>query len=329
MAMILKTVTLLRIALVLAAGCVLPQTARAAEPHWPETLTIGSGSRGGTYYDYGEGLARLLTRALELPVVARPTEGPSENIRLLEAGDVQLAFVTLGVAQQAWNGTGEWTGGSQYRAMRAVFPMYDTPFQFMALRDSGILSVADLAGKRVGIGPSGGTTGIYMPEFFKVLKIDPAVRSGSWSEMATGLAAHALDALAVGAGVPFPEFANLEKRHKVRYLPLAAKEVVALRLALPELTPSVVPAGSYPSLTRHYQTVGLYNFAVVRSSLPDDLVYAIAEAVFAGSDELMQASHAAAETVPANFTRNTLLPFHPGAMRWYASKATAGVLYGD
>jgi uncharacterized protein len=43
----------------------------------------------------------------------------------------------------------------------------------------------------------------------------------------------------------------------------------------------------------------------------------------------MQASHAAAETVPANFTRNTLLPFHPGAMRWYANKATAGVLYGD
>ena len=76
-------------------------------------------------------------------------------------------------------------------------------------------------------------------------------------------------------------------------------------------------------------TVGLYNFAVARSSLPDDLVYAIAEAVFSGNDELMQASHAAAETVPANFTRNTLLPFHPGAMRWYANKATAGVLYGD
>ena len=76
-------------------------------------------------------------------------------------------------------------------------------------------------------------------------------------------------------------------------------------------------------------TVGLYNFAVARSSLPDDLVYAIAEAVFSGNDELMQASHAAAENVPANFTRNTLLPLHPGAMRWYASKATAGVLYGD
>jgi hypothetical protein len=52
---------------------------------------------------------------------------------------------------------------------------------------------------------------------------------------------------------------------------------------------------------------------VARSSLPDDLVYAIAEASSSLSEKtLMQASHAAAESVPANFTRNTLLPFHPG-----------------
>src|SRR5262252_4375216 len=323
------SITFLRIVAVLTAIFALPDAARPGEAHWPETLTIGTGSPGGTYYDYGDGLAKLLTRKLDVPVFTRPTEGPTENIRLLEAGEIQLAFVTLGVAQQAWNGSGEWTGGKQFRAMRAVLPMYDTPFQFMTLQRSGILTVADLTDKRVGIGPQGGTTGIYMPEFFKVLKVNPISRTGTWSELAAAMEAGALDALAVGAGVPFPEFANLEKKNKVRYLPLAASQVVALRLALPELTPSVVPAGSYPSLTRHYQTVGLYNFAVVRSSLPDDLVYAIAEAVFAGSDELMQASHAAAETVPANFTRNTLLPFHPGAMRWYASKATAGVLYGD
>lgn len=323
------SITFLRIVAILAAVFAVPQAARSGEAHWPDTLTIGTGSPGGTYYEYGEGLAKLLTRKLDVPVFARATEGPTENIKLLEAGEIQLAFVSLGVAQQAWNGSGEWTGGKQYRAMRAVFPMYDTPFQFMALRDSGPLSVADLAGKRVGIGPSGGTTGIYIPEFFRVLKIDAALRTGSWSDMSAAIEARALDALAVGAGVPFPEFASLEKRHKVRYLPLTAREVVALRLAIPELGASVVPAGSYPSLTRHYQTVGLYNFAVARSSLPDDLVTAIAEAVFSGNDELMQASHAAAETVPANFTRNTLLPFHPGAMRWYANKATAGVLYGD
>ena len=132
------TMTCRRLALALAAVVGLPPTARAAEPHWPETLTIGTGSPGGTYYDYGEGLAKLLTRRLELPVFARPTEGPTENIALLEAGAIELGFVTLGIAQQAWNGRDEWTGGKQFRAMRAVFPMYDTPFQFMALRELGL-----------------------------------------------------------------------------------------------------------------------------------------------------------------------------------------------
>ena len=36
---------------------------RAAEPHWPDHLTIGTASPGGTYYVYGEGLAKILTRA--------------------------------------------------------------------------------------------------------------------------------------------------------------------------------------------------------------------------------------------------------------------------
>jgi len=323
------TTTWLRIVIALAAVFVLPKAARPGEAHWPETLTIGAGSPGGTYHAYGEGLARLLTRKLNMPVFMRSTEGPTENIKLLEAGEVQLAFVTLGVAQQAWSGTGEWTGGSQFRAMRAVFPMYDTPFQFMVLQESGIGSVADWTDKRVGIGPQGGTTGIYMPEFFKALKINPTTRTGSWSDLAAAMQARSLDALAVGAGVPFPEFAELERRNKVRYLALTSSQVVALRLAIPELGSSVVPAGTYPSLTRHYQTVGLYNFAVAHRALPDDLVYAIAEAVFANADEMMQIHQAAADTIPKNFTRNTLLPFHAGAARWYHNNSASGVVYGD
>jgi uncharacterized protein len=101
------------------------QPASAVEPHWPPSLTIGTASPGGTYYAYGEGLARILTRALDLPVTARSTEGPGQNILLLEAGEIQIGFVTLGVALQGWNGSSPWTGGKQLRAMRALFPMYE------------------------------------------------------------------------------------------------------------------------------------------------------------------------------------------------------------
>jgi TRAP transporter TAXI family solute receptor len=319
----------IRIAMVLGAVLGLADAARSAEAHWPETLTIATASPGGTYHAYGEGLVQLLTRKLGLPVFMRATEGPVENLKLLETREVELAFVTLGIAQQGWSGTGDWTGGRQLRSARALFPMYDTPFQFIVVADSGIHSVADLAGKRVGIGPQGGTGGVYTPLLFKAIKTDANFTTGSWTDLAAQLSAGGLDALVVVAGVPVPEVAELEKKGNIRNLTLTPSQTVAVRLALPELAPSLIAAGTYPSLRRHYQTVGVYNFAVARTDLPDDLVYAILEAVFNFHDEMMQIHPAAAETVPANFTRNTVLPFHDGAARWYNNKATAGIVRGD
>ena len=62
---------LLWIATILMAILGLPSAGRSGEANWPETLTIGTASPGGTYYHYGEGLARLLTRKLGLPVFMR------------------------------------------------------------------------------------------------------------------------------------------------------------------------------------------------------------------------------------------------------------------
>jgi TRAP-type uncharacterized transport system substrate-binding protein len=115
----------------------------------------------------------------------------------------------------------------------------------------------------------------------------------------------------------------------VRYLPLAPSQILDLRLAMPELGASTVGAGAYPSLGKNYETIGLFNFAVAHRDLPVDLAYAILEAVFANYDELVEAHAAAAETVPTNFTRNTFLPFHEGAGRWYQTRGTPGVVRAD
>ena len=128
---------LLRVALLAAALAFYATPARAAEPDWPDQLRIGTASPGGTYYVYGEALAKILTRTLDLPVERLATEGPVQNIELMEAGEAKLGFVTIGVALQAWNGTGVWAGKKPARSMRVIFPMYDTPFQFLVLQESG------------------------------------------------------------------------------------------------------------------------------------------------------------------------------------------------
>ena len=87
-------------ALVLAALFSVTAPAKAAEPNWPPSLTIATASPGGTYHAYGAGLAQLLTRALDTPVAERTTEGPSQNMELVESGEAQIGFVTMGVALQ-------------------------------------------------------------------------------------------------------------------------------------------------------------------------------------------------------------------------------------
>jgi TRAP transporter TAXI family solute receptor len=301
----------------------------AADPDWPATLTIATASPGGTYHVYGAALAKILTRSLGLPVAEVTTEGPSQNIQMIEAGEAQLGFVTVGAALQAWNGTAEWTNGKTYRSMRALFPMYDTPFHFVALKDSGILSLAGMAGKRIGVGPRGGTAGTYIPMFLKTLKIDAVLAYGTWEELAAQLSEAKIDVLAVASGAPFPAIAELEAKKKIIFVEPSREEILALRLAIPELTPSTIPAGGYPSLKKGYKTVGLYNFAVACKDLPEALVYAIVDAVFTNHQELVAVHPAAEETVPANFVHNTFLPYHPGASRYYRDRVTAGAIRGD
>ena len=108
----------------------------AAQPDRRPFLIIATGSPGGTYYEYGQGLATLLTRVLDRQVVAQTTDGASENIELIEAGSAGLGFVTMGVALEAWDGSGAWTHNRRYRNIRALFPMFDTPFHFVTLKDS-------------------------------------------------------------------------------------------------------------------------------------------------------------------------------------------------
>ena len=311
-------------ALLICAAMAWAGPTHAGEPNWPDQLAIGTASPGGTYYVYGEGLARLLTRALALPVMRLPTEGPAQNIELLESGEAKLGFVTTGIALQAWNGTGIWAGKRPARSMRVAFPMYDTPFQLIVLQESGLRAVSEMGLKRVAIGPRGGTSAAYVPEFFNTLKIPVQFVFGEWEELAALMQRRELDVIAGAGGVPLPAFIELEAKQKVRYIAFTPEQIAALRLAMPELTPSLIPAGSYPSLLRPYQTLGLYNFAVAHELLPDDLVYNVVRSVFEHHEEMMEVHSAAAATIPANMDHNSFLPLHPGAIRYYAQIGRAG-----
>ena len=125
----------------------------------------------------------------------------------------QLALLTMSTGREGWNGTGAWTNGKQFRNIRALFPMYDNPLQAMVLQKSGITTLAQLDGKRIGVGPPSGTGASYGPVIFKIVGISPQLSSGSYDDMATKLLDGRIDALVtlLAAG-PVPTIQQVDAR---------------------------------------------------------------------------------------------------------------------
>jgi len=289
----------------------------AAGPDWPKSLTLVTASPGGVYYIYGEELARILTEKLGITVNPQPTQGTVHNVKLVDSGGAQLGMITMGVGLEGWNGTGDWTNGKRFRNMRALFPMYDTPFQAVVLRRSGIATLAQLDKKRIGVGPRGGTSGTYIPAILKVLGISAEMSYGSHNNVATELIAGRIDASLTLLGAPVPAVQEAEAKEPVTFISLSPEQIEAIRKAMPEFSLSKIAAGTYRLLDKDYVTIGVYNFAIGRPELPDDLVYQLVKAVHENQPRLVKAHSAASDTLPQNVVKNTFLPFHLGAVRYY------------
>jgi len=291
--------------------------AQPANPEWPKSLTIATSSPGGVYLPYGQFLAKLWTAKFSIPADAVVTQGSLQNVKLIDLRGAQIGFATMGIALHGWYGTGDWTQGKRYLNMRALFPMYDTPFQIAALRRSGVTELQQLDHKVLGIGPRAGTGGTYVPDIMKLLGVAPEIKYGSVDDQATELLAGRYAASAAMTGAPVPAFAEVESKEPLTFIKLTQAQIDAVRKAMPELSPSTILSKTYRSLESDYETLGIYNFAIGRADLPDDLVYQLVKALFENAQALAAEVPAASQTIPRNVDKDTFLPLHPGAIRYY------------
>src|ERR1700757_2537216 len=122
----------------------------AEEAASPRSIMIGTASPGGPYYVYGQEIARIISRAMGAEANAQVTQGPAQNIVLLDKREAMLGLVTTRPGLQGWTGT-DWAKGTRYRTLRVAFPMYDTAFQFAVPQRVAVKSLNDLEGLRVGV----------------------------------------------------------------------------------------------------------------------------------------------------------------------------------
>ena len=292
---------------------------------WPESFTVGTASQGGTYFAYGSGWANLVADELGLSGGGEVTGGPMQNMALVHTGDAAFGMTTMGPAAESRAGTNPIAPGVQMTNACAMFPMYQTPFSVTALQGSGITSVDQIPdGAAIGFGPAGSTSDTYFPRMMETLGVEFERRNGSWSDLAGQLQDGLLDVIAFAAGVPVPAVSQLEVQTDINIVEFTEQEQQTLLQEFPVAQFSI-PAATYATLEEPARSVAMWNFSIANCDLPESFVYAVTDIVMSDNERMMNIHRAAQSTVPENWDKNQVLPWHPGAARWFKENAGADI----
>ena len=282
-------------------------------------VVLGTATPGGGFPVYGAAVADTVHETEPtLAIEQRNTKGSTENVPLLEAGQLDIALVQGEVAHEAFNGIGRPPAN-----LRIVAAMYSTPGMFVVRADSPYRRLEDLRAKPVVFGARGSGLvvlakyvldglGLDQERDFQAVYLD---RAGDGPAMVLDGRAAAL----WGGGQGWPGFGAVAKGPAgARFLAPDANGLAKILAKHAFLKPMTVPAGAYPGLAEPLASVGSWSFIIARPDLPDDVTYRFARALHRGEAALARRLPQAQETTAANTLaaapRTELI--HPGVLRY-------------
>ncbi len=284
-------------------------------------LRLGTGPDGGVYFAYGRGLAEVWRKDTSgLVVEVLTTAASVENLRLIERGEIELAFVQADVAADAAIGNGIW---ARPVPMLAVARLYDDVVHVLTRTDSGLETIDDLRGRLVSIGAVGSGTEYIARRVFTAagLTIGDEVDGINLTLQAAlaALRVGDVDAVAWSGGLPSRGVTELADDVAVRLLPVNV--LPALQREHGSVYADAVIPGSAYRMDRATPTVSVPNYLVASDTLAPLLVERLTSAMFADKPTLIEAHPEA-----RNLDRRTAiftdeLALHPGALTYYRRSA--------
>ena len=283
-------------------------------------ISLGTATPGGGFPLYGNAFAEVMNDAdSTLSILPRNTKGSTENIPLLEAGQLDIALVAGEPAYEAFAGIGR-----PATRLKILTAMYSSPGMFVVRADSPYKTIRDLAGKPIAFGARGSGLpilsrymldglGLKQDEDFQSIYLD---RAGDGPAMVLDGRVAAL----WGAGIGWPGFAAVAgSPGGARFIAPDASEIARIKAKHTFLKPLTVPAGSYPNQNGPIETLGSWSFILARENLPDDVAYRLARTLHGVESAFCRKLAQACETTAANTVAAapSLELIHPGMLKYF------------
>ena len=292
-------------------------------------ISIAAGPVGITAYTWAAGVADVLNNHVDgVRASAEESKGYVDNVRLIYRGEVEVAFSTSLVAYDAYRSSGMFEGGEAGKILSwmSIAPVAQ---HVITLADGGIDGLADLQGKRIGMGQPGGTSMLDAEALTSALGLTPdadfepfRVRLGNMVDM---LGDGQLDVVLWNGSFPLPPVMKLTSQRDIQLLPIPDEVFATVQDRHPPYFRYEIPAGTYQGVDTPTPTYGLGNVMVISAELPEDLVYQMTKAVFENLDQLATVHPAFKRVSKESVLDGFGAPLHPGALKYYREVGVPGI----
>jgi len=294
---------------------------QGAAPAQPRYLSIGTAPAGGAFYPVGGALAEVLNENLAADgwsVTAEATKGSQENIRRLQSHELDLALSNAAISYFAFRGA---EGFDTAYNIRAAMTLAPNVAQFLVPAESAVKTIPDLAGKRVAVLPAGAGVEYFLRPILTAHGLawdDITWVPGPQASSADQLADGSVDAAYLGGAIPTAAITQVCTSRDVRFVPYDPAAMDAVSKEYVFFDRATIPAGTYRGQDADFAGLDVGSMhLIVHASASDDLVYRVVKTLWEHRAAVAERHRAGLSIREGNVVRDTGIPFHPGAIRFY------------
>lgn len=310
-------------------------SANAADPTF---FRIGTGGAGGTYFPIGGTIANGISappgaRPCDkggqcgvpgLIAIAQSTTASVFNNAAVQNGELEAGLAAADVTRSMFLGEGKFDG-KPHPKLRIVANLYPEDLHLVLPKGESIGSLADLAGKRVGIAQAGSGTQVavlQMLEAWGVTRDNMEEAELNNSQSAERLADGQLDAYFYAAGWPVAAMVQLASTKGMALHSFTEDDLGKINGIIPAYIPSKIPGGVYEGVDSDSLTPAVSALLVVSSDLSEELVHGITEALWnSNTRKLLDNGHAKGKQITPETALDGVaalgVPLHAGAEKFY------------
>jgi len=284
-------------------------------------LALSTGGTGGTYYPLGGALAQMLSNNVEgLIVTAQTSPASIASCNFISRGQVEMAFSQANTTYWSYSATGILKDTQPITNLRGIASLYPETIHIIATKASGINTIEDLKGKRVGVGaPNSGTEADarIIVNAHGLTWDDMKVEYIDFNEVTQRLIDGQIDAGFKTAGYPTSSVINVATKRDIVLIPISEEKAKELAAKFPYYGIVNIPSGMYKGVEEPVRALATPALWVCDANLSPTLVYKMTKALWEHRD-VLEKVHAKGKDITLETALNGMgIPLHPGAELYY------------